>query len=217
MKGKKKLFSLIGLSAVVVIFSIVWVNHGNTYPREDYYSSGKPCGSKKGASFHDGGGGKYGNDWCKSGALSEICNNLPCPAKLLHKTEELGLNDDQVTQLKKLKSSSKKARIKKVADIQILEIELKELLDNKSIDKKAVDEKIDAIGNLRTQIIKSCINTKLTARELLTNEQLQKLENTKKSCDMGTKAPSVNEEKEHQGSSTKHDNDGTDSHHPISH
>ena len=193
MKGKKKLFSRIGLSVVAVMLSIVWVNTGDTYPEKYSYSSGKSCGS----AYSSGGG-----SW-ESGVLGEICSNLPCPGSLLHKKDELGLNDDQVTQIKELKSSSKKAKVRKSADIQILEIELKELLDEKSVDKKAVESKIDAIGNLRTQIIKDCVNTKLTAREILTDEQLQKLEKTKKSCDKGTKAPSGNEDKASQGSSTK--------------
>ncbi len=186
MKGKKTLFSLIGLSVVALMLSIVWVNPGDTYPSS--YSSGKSCGSA---------------DSSGCGKMGEICGNLPCPRTLLHKKDKLGLNDDQVAQLKKLKSSSKKAKVRKSADIQILEIELKELLDEKSVDKKAVESKIDAIGNLRTQIIKDCVNTKLTARELLTNEQLEKLEKTKKSCDKGTKTPSGNEDKTPQGSSTK--------------
>ncbi len=179
MKSKKTLFSIIGLSVIAVMLNIVLVTPGDTYP--GYYSSEKSCGS----------------------ADSSDCGNLPCLGALLHKKGELGLNDDQVAKLKKLKSSSKKAKIRTSADIQILEIEFKELLDEKSVDKKAVESKIDAIGNLRTQIIKDCVNTKLTARELLTNEQLEKLEKTKKSCDKGTKTPSGNEDKTPQGSSTK--------------
>ena len=194
MKGKKTLFSLIGLLAVAMLF-MAWVNYSEACSP----SGGKSCDSIKSGDCSKRSG--YGGGWCRSGgALSDICNNLPCPGSLLHKRDELGLNDNQVTQLKKLKSSSKKAKIRKSADIKILEIELKEILDAKSVDKKAMNHKIDAIGNLQSQIIKDCVDTKLTARELLTDEQLQKYHIAKKSCDIGAKAPSDSEKSPHQES-----------------
>ncbi len=185
MKANKT--CLIGLSAVAIMF-ISGVNYSEAKP----HSGGKSCDIKSGDCNKRSG---YDGGWCSSGgALAGICKSLPCPGSLLHKKDELGLNDDQVTQLKKLKSSSQKIKVRKSADIKILEIELKEILDAKSVDKKAVENKIDAIGELQSQIIKDCVVSKLTARELLTDEQYQMYQKTKKS-DSG--------KKHHQGSSVQ--------------
>jgi Spy/CpxP family protein refolding chaperone len=113
-------------------------------------------------------------DWKKSGILGGLKVNLPGPRLLLDNKDDLGLKADQEAQLKKLKFSSKKDKARKWADMEILRIELHELMDNKSVDKKAVEEKIDAIGNLYIKIIKISVNTKLSAREILTDDQFRK-------------------------------------------
>lgn len=170
MKSKKTLISLIVISVVAVLFSIAWVKHGDTCATKGYGGWGRgDCGK-------GGGGGDF---------MGGICANLPTPCGLLSHKDELGLNDDQVSELKKLKSSSKKAKVKQYAEIQILNIELQELLDEKKVDKDAVYAKLEAVGALRIKKSKSCVDTKLTARGLLTAEQLKKWEGLKKSCKIG--------------------------------
>ncbi len=170
MKNKKTLISLIVISVVAVLFSIAWVKHGDSCSTKGYGGWGRgDCGK-------GGGGGDF---------LGGICANLPTPCELLCKKDKLGLTDEQESKLKKLKSSSKKAKVKRHAEIQILTIELQELLDEKSVDKDAVYAKLEAVGALRIKKGKNCIDTKLTARGLLTAEQLKKWEALKKSCSIG--------------------------------
>ena len=163
MRNRKVLISLIALSAAAVMFSIAWVNYGNT------------CGGRG-----------YGDSWkggCgKGGFLGNLCASLPSPCGLLCQKDDLGLSDDQVAKLKELKSSSKKDKIKKIADLKIKKIELLELLDEKSVDKNAVEAMLDDMGKMGVRIAKDCINTRLTTRELLTDEQLKKWESIKKPC-----------------------------------
>ncbi len=161
MKNRKALITLISLSVVVVFSSIAWVNHGNTCATRGY--AGGDCGGK-------------------GSLMGEACGNLPSPRGLLCKKDELGLDDNQVSKLKQLKSSSKKNKVKKHADLQILKIEIQELLDGESVDKNAVYAKLDVIGNLRIQMARDCFNTKLAAQVLLTPDQLKKWKAVKKSC-----------------------------------
>jgi hypothetical protein len=175
MKEKKVLFSLIGISLVAILFSIAWINYGNSCSTQAY-GPGKGCDAK-------------------SDLLGGACGNLPSPCGLLCKKAELGLDDSQVSKLKELKSDSKKTKVKQHAEMKILQIELQELLDEKSVDKNAVYAKLDVIGNLRTKMAKGCVDTKLAARGILSAEQLQKWEAVKKSypkddpgC-VGKKAP----------------------------
>lgn len=163
MKEKKALFSLIGISLAAILFSIAWINYGNSCSTQGY-GPGKGCGG--------------GMD----GLLGGICGNLPSPCGLLCKKAEMGLDDNQISKLKELKSNSKKAKVKQHAEIKILQIELQELLDEKTVDKDAAYAKLDAIGSLRMKMAKDCLDTKLAARGILTPEQLQKWEAVKKSC-----------------------------------
>lgn len=183
MKDKKALLSLIGLSVVAVLFSIFLAKYGNTCDdrgKKDGYGRHPGNHMKKSfRSFHD--------DKCKmcGSILEGACAVLPSPCGLLCQKDELGLNNDQVDKLKKLKSSAKKNKIKKKADLKILAIELQEILDEKSVDKTAMESKLEAIGKLRTQFARDCINTKLASRELLSAEQLKKWGTLKKSTGSG--------------------------------
>jgi Spy/CpxP family protein refolding chaperone len=112
-------------------------------------------------------------DWKRAEILGGIGREFPGPHYLLHNKDELNLNAGQVEQLKKLRSSSKKAKTRKYADIEILRIELKEILDKESVDKKAVEDKIETIGSLYTQLAKDRVINRLAARELLTDKQFQ--------------------------------------------
>ena len=176
MKSKKTLKSLIVISVVAVLFSIAWVKHGDSCATKGYGGWGRGDCGKGGYGWKHGGGGD---------SLGGICDNLPTPCGLLCQKDELGLTDEQESELKKLKSSSQKAKVKRHADIQILKIEIQELLDEKTVDKDAVYAKLEEIGKLRTTKAKNCIDTKLTARKLLTAEQLKKWEAVKKSCQFG--------------------------------
>lgn len=170
MKEKKVLLSLIGISLVAVLFSIAWIKHGNSCSAPQYgHGPGKCCGA--GSEFMGG-----------------ACGNLPSPCGLLSKKAELGLDDNQVSKLKELKSDSKKTKVKQHAEMKILQIELQELLDEKAVDKDGVYAKLDAIGSLQTKMAKGCVDTRLAARGILSVDQFQKWETVKKSCskdDMG--------------------------------
>jgi hypothetical protein len=165
MKEKKVLFSLMGISLVAVLFSIAWISYGNSCSTQ-VYAPGKGCGGM-------------------NTLLGGACDNLPSPCGLLSKKAELGLDDNQVSKLKELKSNSKKTKVKQHAELKILQIELQELLDEKTVDKNAAYAKLDAVGSLQMKMAKGCLDNKLAARGILTPEQLQKWEAVKKSCRKG--------------------------------
>ncbi len=121
---------------------------------------------------------KHGAD----GACLVKCGNLPCPKMVLQAKEELGLTDDQITQIKTLKVALKKEKIRIKADTKILELEIGELLDKKEVDKAAVDAKVDKVAMLSAQCAKKCIQTKLDTKALLTDEQLKKIESLGPGC-----------------------------------
>lgn len=100
---------------------------------------------------------------------------------------ELGLSDEQVSKLKALKSETEKHMIRTKADLKILEVELHDLLGENKVNVKDVDSKIEKIGELRTEIQKVHIHTRLDARKILTPEQLEKLHQQKGKKEMHEK------------------------------
>ncbi len=183
MKKQKTLFQLIGLLVGVVWFSLVWVNPGNTCNRAGLEKAclDRPAGDcgKTNGFFHGSGCGK-GDCFLEGDRV-----HLPSPCGLLYKRDDLGLDDGQLAELKQLKSSARKIKIKRLAELQLLKLELQDLLDKAGIDEKAVEAKLDTIGSLRTRIAKDCVNAKLAARKVLTAEQLKKWNTSGKTCNAG--------------------------------
>jgi len=88
---------------------------------------------------------------------------------------ELGLSDEQATQLRKMWVDGRKQAIRQRADLQIARLELRELTEAPVVDQKAVDAKVKTIGDLHAAQLKARTDQRLAMRRLLSPEQQEKM------------------------------------------
>lgn len=88
---------------------------------------------------------------------------------------ELGLTDEQETQLRKLHLDQRKAQIRRRADLQVARMDLQELLAAKTVDDKAVAAKMKEINDLAAAGLKAHVDGQLGMRKVLTPEQVEKM------------------------------------------
>jgi periplasmic protein CpxP/Spy len=98
---------------------------------------------------------------------------------------ELGLNDDQVSRLHKIGIDAEKASIQTRADMQLHRIELRELMRADNPDESAIMAKMDQINALQGKMEKARVQTMLSARSVLTADQLKKLKAMRENRGMG--------------------------------
>jgi len=88
---------------------------------------------------------------------------------------ELGLSDEQATQLRKMWVDGRKQAIRQRADLEIARIELRELTEAPVVDQKAVDAKVKAISDLQAARLKARTDQRLAMRRILSPEQQEKM------------------------------------------
>ena len=108
-----------------------------------------------------------------------------CPGFLLKIADKLNLSDQQLADLKALKSEMQKFSVKNNADIKVAKIELNELVDSEKPDFGKVKSKISQIGSFEQTLRLEFLNVVQKSRNLLTNEQLKKLNSLPKGSGMG--------------------------------
>jgi Spy/CpxP family protein refolding chaperone len=87
----------------------------------------------------------------------------------------LGLSDEQVARLHKIGVDAQKASVQTRADMQLRRIELRELMRADNPDHDAIMAKLDQINALQGKTEKQRVEMMLSARGVLTAEQLKKL------------------------------------------
>jgi len=87
----------------------------------------------------------------------------------------LGLTDDQVKRLHTLSLDAEKASVQTRADMQLRHIELRELMRADNPDQSAIMAKMDEVNELRGKMEKQRVQTMLTARGVLTPDQIKKV------------------------------------------
>jgi Spy/CpxP family protein refolding chaperone len=87
----------------------------------------------------------------------------------------LGLTDEQVGRLHKIGVDAQKASVQTRADMELRHIELRELMRADSPDHNAIMQKLDEVNALRGKMEKQRVETMLSARSVLTPEQIKKL------------------------------------------
>lgn len=97
-----------------------------------------------------------------------------------HRFEALDLSQAQKDQMRKLMTENRKQMIQLRADTQVARLELAELLRQKSPDTKAVDRAIEKVNAANAKVTESRARQKLSINRILTDEQLQKLEDMPK-------------------------------------
>ena len=141
-----------------------------------------------------GGCGKMGHKmmmghcmgWGTMKNLKEVDYYLCCE-------EMVGLTDEQVESLKSLKDSNQRALIKMKADLELAMLDLNKVLDTDEIDLSQAKKLTQKIADLRAKMQYSKIEASAKARQVLTEEQLEKRESPDHGC--GKKVPCHGEKK----------------------
>jgi Spy/CpxP family protein refolding chaperone len=94
---------------------------------------------------------------------------------LIRFANDVGLSADQVAKLKSIASSFEKESAKVGADLRVASIELREMLDLKATNIADIEAKVKQVESLKSSIRLSMIKAQIEARNLLTDEQLNKL------------------------------------------
>jgi Spy/CpxP family protein refolding chaperone len=89
---------------------------------------------------------------------------------------ELGLSDEQVAQLQKLRSDNRSQSIRRRADLRIAQGELNDLLRAEALDDNAVNAKLKQVTDLQAAATRARVEHRLALRRVLTPEQLTKME-----------------------------------------
>jgi len=92
----------------------------------------------------------------------------------------LGLSDEQASQLRAMHFESAKARIKTRAEMQLKRLELEELLRAEETDQAAIDKTLRALSDAQYTAMKDRVAHRLAFRQILTPEQLKKMEGMKR-------------------------------------
>ena len=103
------------------------------------------------------------------------------PAKmLLRNKDEIGLTKDQVTRIEKMQELYQESVIRKQADIKVEELKFRSYLRSDQIDRSKMEKMIRATSKMRTDSQVDHINYLLDLRNLLTPEQIERIEALKK-------------------------------------
>jgi Spy/CpxP family protein refolding chaperone len=85
--------------------------------------------------------------------------------------ERLNLNNDQKSQIEKLRAEFQKQQIAQRAKVQTARVELRQVLRAENPDKSAIEKKINEVAQLNAQLQTARVNHLLNVRKVLTPEQ----------------------------------------------
>src|SRR5262249_45349333 len=86
-------------------------------------------------------------------------------ARIAHMKEALGLSDQQMDQLHKLRTDGEKTAIRKRADLRIARMELHELMGATTLDEKAVQAKVREVADLDAAMLRARVDGHLAMRK----------------------------------------------------
>jgi Spy/CpxP family protein refolding chaperone len=92
-------------------------------------------------------------------------------------SEELGLTSDQQTKIKKIQDDHQEKVLDTKQKIERLDLELKKLFEEDTPQQSKIEAKVREIGTLRTALQIERVNFYFEVRNLLTDEQIEKLGN----------------------------------------
>ncbi len=95
--------------------------------------------------------------------------------KIERLASELNLTDVQVATLKDQRTASQKDAIRLRADLEVARVELHELIDAAKPSENQVRQHVEKMGDFRTALMLNRVLGRLKMREVLTEEQFQKL------------------------------------------
>jgi len=94
---------------------------------------------------------------------------------IMENSDELGLSDKQLEDIKALKVAAKKDMIRKKAEIDILAVDLESELHKDTIDKGVVNALIDKKYDLKKDLKKALVGAYADLKNILTPEQKNKM------------------------------------------
>jgi Spy/CpxP family protein refolding chaperone len=89
--------------------------------------------------------------------------------------QALNLTDDQVARLRTISVDAEKASVQTRADMQLRHIELRELMRADNPNQSAIMAKLDEVNALQGKMGKQRVQTMLSARSVLTPDQIKKI------------------------------------------
>lgn len=98
----------------------------------------------------------------------------PGPGRIERLSQELGLTDEQLQQLRKLGVEHARQNIQRRAEIEIARLDLRELVEAATLDEKAVAAKVKELSDLHAGALKARVQQALDFRKALTPEQQEK-------------------------------------------
>lgn len=106
--------------------------------------------------------------------------NLFSGSMLLKFKDEIGLTAEQVSKIEKMTDLFQEAAIKKQADIKVKGLKVRSYLKEEQVDRKKMGIMIREIAQMRTDLQVDHMNYLLDLKDLLTPEQIAKIESLKK-------------------------------------
>ena len=106
--------------------------------------------------------------------------NLFPPRMLLKFKDEIGLSADQVSKIEKIRDSFQERAIKGKADIKILEMKLDNYFAKDQINRTKLISMVKEISRKKTDMHIGLINHLLDVKEILTKDQIDKIDAIKK-------------------------------------
>jgi Spy/CpxP family protein refolding chaperone len=106
--------------------------------------------------------------------------NLFSGSMLLKFKDEIGLTAEQVSKIEKMTDLFQEAAIRKQADIKVKGLKVRSYLKEEQVDRKKMEIMIREIAKMRTDLQVDHMNYLLDLKDLLTPEQIAKIESIKK-------------------------------------
>ncbi len=111
--------------------------------------------------------------------LQMVEMNLYPPRMILRVADKIGLSETQVAQIRKMDRNHQEWMVKSTAESRIRGIKLKALFDSEKVDRKALEKAVRSVSDSWTEIRLARINHLLDVRDLLTPEQIKKIDEGK--------------------------------------
>ena len=107
-------------------------------------------------------------------------NNLFEARFILHLKDEIGLTPAQEQKIENMMLTYQENAIRRSSDIKVMELKFASLLKNNRIDRREMEKLAREMGKLKTDLQVDHLNYLLDVRDILTPEQIQKIEKFKK-------------------------------------
>lgn len=101
---------------------------------------------------------------------------------------DIGLTDQQVAEIRRIHTESRKAAIRRNADLRIARMELEELMRAATVDEAKVAAHVKTVGELQAAAFKERTESRLAVRRLVTAEQYQKMQQERHGTMRGRRA-----------------------------